>query len=132
VVQPLPHAGALPIAQPPPAGDRATTAQPRRRHQPLPRPWPLRQLHWHRPGRGLQRRSAPPSAEPGWQPPAQYRLHLIAVCQIRDPSPGQCCYRRNLPRPRPPRRPAEAWNGTCQRRLQPPAHRSPSPNPGLL
>ena len=39
-------------------------------------------------------------------------LHLIAVCQIRDPSPGQAYYQRKLARPRPPRRPAAASNGT--------------------
>ena len=29
-------------------------------------------------------------------------LHLIAVCQIRDPSPGQCYYRRKLAQAKTP------------------------------
>jgi len=33
-------------------------------------------------------------------------LHLIAVCQIRDPDPGRSTTSANSPRPRRPRRPA--------------------------
>jgi hypothetical protein len=39
-------------------------------------------------------------------------LHLIAVCQIRDPSPGQCYYRRKLAQAKTPEEPAAASSGT--------------------
>jgi transposase len=35
-------------------------------------------------------------------------LHLIAVCQIRDPSPGKPSTSASWPRPRPRKRPAGA------------------------
>jgi transposase len=39
-------------------------------------------------------------------------LHLIAVCQIRDPSPGQAYYQHKLAQAKTPRRPAAASNDT--------------------
>jgi transposase len=39
-------------------------------------------------------------------------LHLIAVCQIRDPSPGQAYYQRKLVEAKTPRKPAAASNAT--------------------
>jgi transposase len=39
-------------------------------------------------------------------------LHIIAVCQIRDPSPGQAYYRRKLAEAKPPTKPAAASNAT--------------------
>ena len=39
-------------------------------------------------------------------------LHLIAVCQIRDPGPGQVYYQRKLRQARPPRRPAAPSSGS--------------------
>ena len=39
-------------------------------------------------------------------------LHLIAVCQIRDPGPGQTYYRRKLDQAKTPRRPVAASSAT--------------------
>jgi transposase len=40
-------------------------------------------------------------------------LHIIAVCQIRDPAPGRPTTSASSPRPRPLRRRAAASNATC-------------------
>ena len=60
-------------------------------------------------------------------------LHLIAVCQIRDPSPGQAYYRRKLTQAKTPEEARRSLKRhLVQRRLQPPGHRSPPPHAGLL
>ena len=60
-------------------------------------------------------------------------LHLIAVCQIRDPGPGQAYYRRKLDRGQDPGGgPPQPEAAPRQRRLQPPGHRSPPPRRGAV
>jgi transposase len=41
-------------------------------------------------------------------------LHLIAVCQIRDPSPGRPTTGASWSKPRPPRKPAAASTGALE------------------
>jgi Transposase IS116/IS110/IS902 family len=55
-------------------------------------------------------------------------LHIIAVCQIRDPDPGQAYYRRKLAQAKPHKRPPQLQTPPVQRRLPASDSRPAPPN----
>jgi transposase len=62
----------------------------------FPRPGPLRQLHRHRPIEASSGDARRHRLNRGGNRQLNTARHIIAVCQIRDPSPGQVHYQRKL------------------------------------